>query len=206
MNVRKQLCRKRSSSPHGHQVKHESANAPLAKKANGILSCIKQSLASRSREVIRSPLLSIGEATTEGLGPVLGPPEHKRPDMLERAQWKGIEIIKGLERLSYEEGLGELGLSSLEKRKLGGNLISVYKYPEGRLQRGQRHAPISGARCQEKRQWAQTGTHLNASSLGRRLKSCLDVVLGNLLLVSLLEWGLVRLDDLQESLPTLTIL
>lgn len=40
-------------------------------------------------------------------------------------------MIKRLERPSYEEGQGELGLSSLEKRGLGGDLITVYKYPKG---------------------------------------------------------------------------
>lgn len=48
------------------------------------------------------------------------------PDILERFQQRGTKVIKGLENLSYEERLRELGLLSLEKAQ--GNLFSVYKY------------------------------------------------------------------------------
>ena len=40
-------------------------------------------------------------------------------------------MSKGLEDLTYEEGLSELGFLSLEKRRLKRDLISVYKYMMG---------------------------------------------------------------------------
>jgi len=99
--------------------------ALVAKMANGFLGCSTKSMASSSREVLLPLHSELMRPHVEYCIQFWAPQFKKDEELLERVQWRAMKMMRGLEHVSYDERLRELGLLSLNKKRLIWNLINA---------------------------------------------------------------------------------
>ncbi|KFQ70640.1 hypothetical protein N335_12957, partial [Phaethon lepturus] len=105
--------------------------ALTAQEANHIQGCIR-SMASKSKEVILALYSALLRPHLEYCVHLWSSQHRNGMDLLERLQRRARKTIRGImEHPSYEDRLSELGLFSLEKRRLQGDLIAAFQYLKG---------------------------------------------------------------------------
>ncbi|XP_055489927.1 uncharacterized protein LOC129696245 [Leucoraja erinacea] len=112
-------------------LKVESHVDRVVKKAFGVLAFINQSIEYRSWDVMLKLYKALVRPILEYGVQFWSPNYRKDVNKIERVQRSLNRMLPGFQQLSYRERLNKLGLYSLERRMLRGDLIEVFKMMRG---------------------------------------------------------------------------
>ena len=102
-----------------------------ANRANRVLGFIKRTVTNRTKDVILRLYLALVRPHLDYAVQFWSPYYRVDINRLEAVQKRMTRLIEGVRNLTYEERLKRLNLHSLERRRLRGDLIEVFKWFKG---------------------------------------------------------------------------
>ena len=114
-----------------NSIKFSNQCAVAVRNANRILGLIRRNILHKSKDVILRLYKSLVRPHLEYCIQVWSPYLRKDVILLEKVQKRATKMISELRDLSYEQRLHKLGLISLEKRRIRGDLIQAFKIVKG---------------------------------------------------------------------------
>jgi len=100
-------------------------------KANSVLGMIKRNIQFKSKQVIVKLYKALVRPRLEFCIQAWSPYLRKDIDMIERVQRRATKLVDGLKDVNYWDRLEATSLISLEKRRIRGDLIQVFKIMKG---------------------------------------------------------------------------
>ena len=98
-----------------------------ARKANTALGMIKRNISFKTKDVIVRLYKALVRPRREFCVQAWCPYLRKDIAMIERVKRRGTKLIEGLRYMSYSKHLSHTGLISMEKCRVRGDLIQVFK-------------------------------------------------------------------------------
>ena len=105
--------------------------AESARRANAILGQIARSFHYRDRFIFLNLYKQYVKCHMEFSVPAWSPWSEADKEILEKVQIRAVSMISGLKGRSYSEKLRELGLMSLEQRRMRYDMIETYEILNG---------------------------------------------------------------------------
>jgi len=112
-------------------LKSSKQCAKAADAANAVLGMIKRTFLCKDKDLLLQLYKSLVRPKLEYSVQAWSPYVQKDVQLLEKVQRRATKLIKGFSNSSYEERLQKLQLTTLETRRLWGDLIEVFKILNG---------------------------------------------------------------------------
>ena len=124
--------RERDSGIIIHQNGKTSAQCTIAaNKDNQALSMIRRNIEWKNEEVCVRMYKALVKPKIEYCAQTWSPNLEKNKLLIEKIQRRATEMIEGLGKLSYNEILRRTGLTTLEERRIRGDLIVTFEMVNG---------------------------------------------------------------------------